>query len=77
MAKMAKMAKMSSKMASYGSGSSLFISLIMVVIYIATAYILYRVVMYFLNMRSSAMPSLPDYASSKKSGAKEDKQKIC
>jgi hypothetical protein len=53
------MAKMSSKMAKYSSGSGFFTNLVMIVIYIAAAYILYRVVMYFINMRSSAMPSLP------------------
>ena len=53
------MAKMSSKMAKYSSGSGLFTNLVMVVIYIASAYILYRVVMYFINMRSSAMPNVP------------------
>jgi hypothetical protein len=71
------MAKMSSKMAKYssgsGSGSGLFTSLVMVVIYIAAAYILYRVVMYFINMRSSAMPNLPTYSSN--SGKNGNKQK--
>jgi hypothetical protein len=71
------MAKMSSKMAKYSSGSGLgsglFTNLVMVVIYIAAAYILYCVVMYFINMRSSAMPNLP--ASSSNSGKNGDKQK--
>ncbi len=67
------MAKMSSKMAKYSSGSGLFTNLVMVVIYIASAYILYRVVMYFINMRSSAMPNLP--ASSSNSGKNGNKQK--
>jgi hypothetical protein len=67
------MAKMSSKMAKYSSGSGLFTNLVMVVIYIASAYILYRVVMYFINMRSSAMPNLP--ASSSNSGNNGNKQK--
>ena len=54
------MAKISSKMAKYGSGSGsgLFTNLVMVAIYIAAVYILYKVVMYFLNMRSSAMPNV-------------------
>jgi hypothetical protein len=64
---MAKMAKMSSKMAKYGSGSGsgsgLFTNLVMLAIYVVAAYILYRVVMYFLNMRSSAMPNIPDSSS--------------
>jgi hypothetical protein len=61
------MAKMSSKMAKYGSGSgpNLFTSLVNIIIYIVVAYILYRVVMYIVNMRSSAMPNLPDYSSNK------------
>jgi hypothetical protein len=67
------MAKMSSKMAKYSSGSGLFTNLVMVVIYIASAYILYRVVMYFINMRSSAMPNLP--ASSSNTGKNGNKQK--
>ena len=67
------MAKMSSKMAKYSSGSGLFTNLVMILIYIASAYILYRVVMYFINMRSSAMPNLP--ASSSNSGKNGDKQK--
>ena len=67
------MAKMSSRMAKYSSGSGLFTNLVMVVIYIASAYILYRVVMYFINMRSSAMPNLP--ASSSNSGKNGNKQK--
>ena len=68
---MAKMAKISSKMAKYGSGSGsgLFTNLVMVAIYIAAAYILYRVVMYFMNMRSSAMPNIP--ASSSKGGNRD------
>lgn len=66
------MAKMSSKMAKY-SGSSFFTNLVMIVIYIAAAYILYMVVMYFINMRSSAMPNLP--TSSSNSGRNGNKQK--
>jgi hypothetical protein len=62
------MAKMSSKMAKYGSGSGLFTNLITIVIYVAAVYILYRVVMYLINMRSSAMPNIP-------SSSKGDKQK--
>ena len=57
------MAKMSSKMAKYGSGSGLFTNLVTIIIYVVAAYILYNIVMYFLNMRSSAMPNIP--ASSK------------
>ena len=52
------MAKMSTKMANY----------------IVAAYILYKVVMYFLNMRSSAMPNVPD-SSSSTNGNKRNKQK--
>jgi hypothetical protein len=59
------MAKMSSKMAKYGSGPSLFTGIVNIIIYIVVAYILYRVVMYIVNMRSSAMPNLPDYSSNK------------
>jgi hypothetical protein len=71
---MAKMAKMSSKMAKYGSGSGsgLFTNLVMLAIYVVAAYILYRVVMYFLNMRSSAMPNIPD--SSSKDRSRDGKQ---
>jgi len=69
------MAKMSSKMAKYSSGSGLgsglFTNLVMVVIYIAAAYILYRVVMYFINMRSSAMPNLPASSNSGNNGNKQ------
>ena len=70
------MAKMSSKMAKYGSGSSsaLFTKLVTIAIYVVAAYILYRVVMYFLNMRSSAMPNVPG-SSSSKSGNRDGKQK--
>jgi hypothetical protein len=70
------MAKMSSKMAKYGSGSSsaLFTKLVTIAIYVVAAYILYRVVMYFLNMRSSAMPNIPN-SSSSKSGNRDGKQK--
>jgi len=70
------MAKMSSKMAKYGSGSGsgsgLFTNLVMLAIYVVAAYILYRVVMYFLNMRSSAMPNIPD--SSSKDRSRDGKQ---
>lgn len=61
------MAKMSSKMAKYGSGSGsgLITNLVTIAIYVAAAYILYRIVMYFMNMRSSAMPNIPDSPSSK------------
>ena len=55
---------MSSKMAKYGSGLSLFTGIVNITIYIVAAYILYRVVYYLVNMRSSAMPNLPDYSSS-------------
>ena len=55
---MAKMAKMSSNMAKYGSGSGLFTNFVMIIIYVVAAYVLYRVVMYFVNMRSSAMPNV-------------------
>lgn len=67
------MAKMSSKMAKYssGSGSGLFTNLVMILIYIASAYILYRVVMYFINMRSSAMPNLPASSNSDNNGNKQ------
>ena len=75
MAKLAKISKMSSKMAKYGSGSSsaLFTKLVTIAIYVVAAYILYRVVMYFLNMRSSAMPNVAD--SSSKSENRDGKQK--
>ena len=58
---MAKMSKISSKLAkcNMGSGSSFLSSLFILVVYVAIAYILYRVIMYFLNMRSSAMPNVP------------------
>jgi len=59
------MAKMSSKMAKYSSGSGFFTNLVMIVIYIAAAYILYKIVMYFINMRSSAMPNLPASSSNR------------
>jgi hypothetical protein len=70
------MAKMSSKMAKYSSGSGLFTNLVTIIIYVIAAYILYKVVMYFLNMRSSAMPNIPDSSSSSSSnGNKKSKQK--
>jgi hypothetical protein len=53
------MAKMSSKMAKYGSGSSLLTNFVMIIIYVVAAYILYKIVMYLINMRSSAMPNVP------------------
>jgi hypothetical protein len=53
------MAKMSSKMAKYGSGSGLLTNFVMIIIYVVAAYILYKIVMYFINMRSSAMPNVP------------------
>ena len=58
---MAKMAKMSSKLAkcNMGSGSSFLSSLFILAVYVAIAYVLYRIVMYFLNIRSSAMPNVP------------------
>ena len=67
------MAKMSTKMAKYNSGSGLFTNFVTIIIYIVAAYILYKVVMYFLNMRSSAMPNLPTYSSN--SGKNGNKQK--
>ncbi len=78
MAKLAKIYKMSSKMAKYGSGSGMFTNLITIAMYVAAIYILYRVVMYFLNMRSSAMPNVPDSSSSSKTGgAPGDKKPGC
>ena len=58
---MAKMSKMSSKLAkcNMGSGNSFMSSLFILAIYVAIAYVVYRVIMYFLNMRSSAMPNVP------------------
>jgi hypothetical protein len=56
---MAKMAKI----ANYGSGSNFFMQILKVIIYVVVAYILYRVVYYFVNMRSSAMPNLPSSSS--------------
>lgn len=53
------MAKMSSKMAKYGSSSSLLTNFVMIIIYVVAAYILYKIVMYLINMRSSAMPNVP------------------
>jgi hypothetical protein len=53
------MAKMSSKMAKYGSGSGLLTNFVMIIIYVVAAYILYKIVMYLINMRSSAMPNVP------------------
>ena len=75
MAKVAKIPKISSKLAKYGSGagSGMFTKLVTIAIYVAIAYILYKVAMYFLNMRSSAMPDVPD--SSKTDGAKGDNRK--
>ena len=67
------MAKMSSKMAKYGSGSGLVTNLVTIAIYIAAAYILYRIVMYFINMRSSAMPNIPDSSSKGRNGNKNGK----
>lgn len=67
------MAKMSSKMAKYNSGSGLFTNFVTIIIYVVAAYILYKVVMYFLNMRSSAMPNVPD-SSSSTNGNKRNKQ---
>ena len=66
------MAKMSSKMAKYSSGSGIFTNLVTIVIYVAALYILYRVVVYFINMHSSAMPNIPDSSSKGRNG---DKQK--
>lgn len=77
MAKLAKISKMSSKMAKYGSGSGTFTNLITIAMYVAAIYILYRVVMYFLNMRSSAMPDVSESSSSKTGGAKGDKKPGC
>ena len=65
------MAKMSSKMAKYGSGSGLITNLVTIAIYIVAAYILYRIVMYFINMRSSAMPNIPASSSKDASGNKQ------
>jgi len=58
---MAKMSKMSSKLAkcNMGSGNSFMSSLFILAVYVAIAYVVYRVIMYFLNMRSSAMPNVP------------------
>jgi len=67
------MAKMSSKMAKYSSGSGIFTSFVTIIIYVVAAYILYKIVMYFINMRSSAMPNLP--TSSSNSGRNGNKQK--
>jgi hypothetical protein len=46
-------------MAKYGSGSSLLTNFVMIIIYVVAAYILYKIVMYLINMRSSAMPNVP------------------
>jgi hypothetical protein len=76
MAKVAKIPKISSKLAKYSSGaagSGMFTKLVTIAIYVAIAYILYKVAMYFLNMRSSAMPDVPN--SSKTDGAKGGNQK--
>ncbi len=62
------MAKMYSKFEKFGSVSWLFNNLITIVIYVVAVYILYRVVMYLISMRSSAMPDIP-------SSSKGDKQK--
>jgi hypothetical protein len=67
------MAKMSSKMAKYSSGTGLFTNFVTIIIYVVAAYILYKIVMYFINMRSSAMPNLPTYSSN--SGKNGNKQK--
>ena len=66
---------MSSKMAKYSSGSGLFTSFVTIIIYVVAAYILYMIVMYFINMRSSAMPNVPDSSSSSSNGKKRSKQK--
>ena len=42
-----------------GSGNSFMSSLFILAVYVAIAYVVYRVIMYFLNMRSSAMPNVP------------------
>jgi hypothetical protein len=62
-------------MAKYGSGSGLFTNLVTIIIYVVAAYILYNIVMYFLNMRSSAMPNIP--ASSKGSNSNNNKKGGC
>ena len=48
---MAKMSRMSSKLAkcNMGSGSSFLSSLFILVVYVAIAYVLYRVIMYFMS----------------------------
>ncbi len=62
------MSKFSKKLAVSTSGSSLVSSLIMLIIYIGIAYIVYQIVMYFLNMRKSAMPNVPNRRQPRKNG---------
>lgn len=56
MAKMAKMAKCGMSM---NMGKGIGMNILMLVAYLVVAYILYQVVMYFVNSRPSAMPNIP------------------
>ena len=60
---MAKMAKMSK--CSIGAGNSVGMNILMLVVYLVVAYILYQVIMYFVNQRPSAMPNVPASPPSK------------
>lgn len=51
---MAKMAKCGMSM-----GKGIGMNILMLVAYLVVAYILYKVVMYFVNSRPSAMPNIP------------------
>lgn len=60
MAKMAKVAKCGMSM-----GSGIGMNILMLAVYLVIAYILYQVIMYFVNQRPSAMPNVPASPPSK------------
>ena len=60
------MAKMA--MCNMGMGKSMGMNILMLAVYLVAAYILYRVVMYAVNYRPSAMPNVPPSSNNRMGG---------
>jgi hypothetical protein len=66
---MAKMAKCGMGMSmGMGSGKGLGMNILMLVVYLVVAYVLYQIVMYFVDHRTSAMPNVPPPSKNRMGG---------
>lgn len=65
---MAKMAKMSSCGIGMGASKGPAMNILMIAVYLVIAYVIYKIVMYIMGYRQTAMPNIPPPSGNKSSG---------